>query len=133
MSTVTGKIEDILQEEKSTKNGPKTIHYIVVGGKKYAAGLYPANYGGKANPAKIGDEVTFASEFKFGENQLDYTTLRKTGAAVAEAAVKSAPVDPGMLVRKIALEAAVRVPIDLPTSEGYIDLAKSFEKYIAGE
>ena len=133
MSTVTGKIEDLISEVKNIKGKDTPIHYLVLNGKKYNVGFYPANYGGKNSPAKIGDEVTFDSEFKFGENKVDYTTLRKTGTAVAEAAVKSVPIDNSLRIRMAALEAAVKVPIDLPSSDGYIDLAKSFEKYIAGE
>lgn len=133
MPTVTGKIEDLLTVSKPIKGEPKDIHYIVVNGKKYSVGFYPANYGGKKNPASIGDEVTFESKFEFGENKCDYTTLRKTGAAVAESVQKSAPVDNSLRIRMAALEAAVRVPIDLPSSDGYIDLAKKFEAYIAGE
>lgn len=132
MTTVSGKIEDMLSEEKSTKNGPKTIHYIVVGGKKYAAGLYPANYGGRANPAKIGDDVVFESEFKFGENQLDYTTLKKSGSAVAQAAVAAAA-PTGSTVRIAALQAALKVPHDLPNPGSIIDIAKQFEGYLLGE
>ena len=134
MSTITGVIEDMLQEEKPTKSGPKTIHYIVVGGKKYAAGLYPANYGGKKNPASIGDEVVFESEFKYGENQLDYTTLQKTGASVARGAVvAAAPAVSGSGLRAHALAAASRVKHDLPDAESVIEIAKKFESYLLGE
>jgi len=133
MATVSGKIEDLLQVEKSIKGEMKPIHYIVVNGKKYSVGFYPANYGGKKNPAAIGDEVTFESKYEFGEHKCDYTTLRKTGAAVAQAAVAANPVSDGLRVRMAALEAAVKVPIDLPSSDGYIDLAKKFEVYLKGE
>lgn len=135
MTTVSGKIEDLLSEEKQTKNGLKTIHYVVVNGKKYAAGLYPANYGGKNNPAAIGDEVTFQAEFQYGENQLDYKTLQKTGASVAAAAVKAAAPSENTAIgiRRVALECAVKSGIDLPSAEGFITTAKAYESYLLGE
>lgn len=136
MTTVSGKIEDLLSEDKKIQGELKTLHYIVVGGKKYNVGFYPANYGGKKFPAAIGDDVTFQSEFKFGENKCDYTTLQKTGAAVAREAVAKAapPIDAAIVLRRVALECAVRTPIiDLPSAEGFITTAKVYEAYLLGE
>ena len=133
MTTVNGTIEDLLAEEKKIQGELKTIHYMVINGKKYNVGFYPANYGGKKNPAAIGDEVTFQSEYKFGENKCDYTTLQKSGAAVAKESVGKAPAPKGADIRMAALAAAVRTPIDLPTPDGFISTAKTYEAYLLGE
>lgn len=136
MTTITGIIEDLPHETKSIKGEQKEIHYLVIAGKKYNVGFYPANYGGKKNPASIGDEVTFESEYKFGENKCDYTTLRKTGGAVAKGAVSNfnaAPVSSGLALRSAALNAASRVPHDLQDANSVIEIAKKFESYLQGE
>ena len=132
MTTITGIIEDLPHESKSIKGEQKEIHYIVVAGKKYNVGFYPANYGGKKNPASIGDEVTFQSEYKFGENKCDYTTLQKVGAAVAREVVAAAPAVAGSGLRVAALAAAVQVPHDLQDANSVIAIAKQFEGYLQG-
>ena len=130
MTTITGKIEDLLTETKKIKGEDTEIHYVVVGGKKYNNGFYPPRYG-KNDPAKVGDEVIFESEYKFGENKLDYKTFRRTGAAAAQAAMP-APAVLDSNIRLHALNAAARNPqVDNP--EEVVGRAQVYEAYLRGE
>jgi hypothetical protein len=132
MTQVSGKIEDIGSVSKSIKGEDKEIHFIVVGGKKYEMGFYPASYG-KNKPSAVGDEVQFDSEYKYGSNKVVYGTFKKAGSGGVALGNQSAPVNDGLRVRIAALHAAAQFADEGVSSEDILAVAKVFEGYLQGE